>query len=112
MSSRLTALFFLMTFLACDARQSHDKAISEWRHNEEIVNIAISKGDSDADQYLRSVTFFQSVTGIVIRGNAGTFGLVPNQYTAQDLASIKQWCKKNCRGLYWDEETQSVKLTK
>jgi len=110
MQFKAAILIFAINLLGCDASRSHEKALSEWRRNEAILNVAIKQGDFDSDQYFRSIIFFQTTTGIVIRGNGSTLGLVPNQDTTQDIRSIKRWCEINCRNLYWDKKTNSVKL--
>lgn len=108
---KFSALFAVaLAIAACSASRSHDKAFSEWRRNERIIDNAVKEGRSDSDEYLRAVIFFGKVTGLEIRGNTSTFGLLPNEYTAYDFMQVKSWCKKNCRYLYWDEESQSVKV--
>lgn len=107
---KLSALFAIaLAIAACSASRSHDRAFSEWRRNERIVDNAV-KGRSDCDEYLRAVIFFGEITGLEIRGNTSTLGLLPNEYTARDFMQVKNWCKKNCRNLYWGEASQSVKI--
>lgn len=112
MRFRLSVLFVVAIFVVtCGVDVSHERALSEWRRNEEIVDVAIREGRSDADQYLQSVIFFGRVTGLSISGNASTFGLLPDKNTARDFLKVKEWCKRNCQNLYWDEKSQSVKVS-
>jgi hypothetical protein len=102
--------FVAVIVMACGVNRSHEKALSEWRRNEKIVDVAIKGGQFDPDRYLQAAIFFHEVTGLIIRGNAGTLGFLPDRYSAQDFAQVKKWCKKNCQNLYWDEKTHSVKV--
>ena len=97
---------------SCRASESHQKALSEWKRNEKIIETAVKQGKSSEDTYLQANIFFYDVTGIAMSGNATTFGLVPDEHTAKDLERIKKWCSMHCQKLYWDEKSNSVKYAK
>jgi hypothetical protein len=105
-------IFALLAFIACAADKSHQRALLEWGRNEKVVEAGIRGDHSDEDEYLGAVIFWGKLTGISIRGNASTFGLLPNKDTARDFAEVQEWCKRNCKDLYWDESSKSVRLAK
>ena len=107
---RAICIFAVLAVIACAADKSHQRALVEWDKNKKIVEAGIRGDHSDEDKYLRAVIFFGKLTGLPIRGNAGTFGLLPNKDTARDFAAVQEWCRKNCKNLYWDESSRSVKM--
>ena len=69
-----------------------------------------SRGGSNPDELLDSVDFFWRLTGIPIRGNGSSVGLLANKDTDHDLKLVQAWCKENCDRIYWDEKEKVVKL--
>jgi hypothetical protein len=116
MKSSGLALILIFCMLSChrspaaqDQIERADRALREWHRNEAIIEQSL-KGPSDPDSLLQAAIFFQKLTGIAIRGNATTFGFMPNANTKSDLERIRHWYQKNQRSLVWDEESKSVKL--
>jgi hypothetical protein len=111
----MTVVSLIVIFVSCQPSSdeemdlSHAKATVEWRRHERILEESL-KGPSDPDELLKSVIFFQRLTGLSVRGDTTTFGLSPNQYTATDLEALRRWYAANEYNLYWDEEEKSVKL--
>lgn len=104
-------LFSAIITLSCVDAGLHERALLEWKKNEEVVENAVKGKRFDPDRYAASVLFLHDITDITIRSDGTSFGLLPNQYTSQDLALVKKWCKKNCRKLYWDEVSHSVRIS-
>lgn len=111
--------FYVLIFtlvLACkpkDALEQSNKldarALKEWHRNETMVREAL-KGSFDPDKFLEAVIFFKDLTGISIRGNTTTFGLIPDQHTQEDFGRVMRWYIENKYRLVWDEADKSVRL--
>jgi len=86
----------------------NDTALCEWKRNEAILAKAI-EGESQEDQLLNSLIFFQQLTGISVRGDGTTVGYLLDKEAKDDLVRIQDWCRRHCDELYWDEASQKVR---
>jgi len=112
MRLEIVSILTALVIVACPSGKSHQRALLEWKKNEKMVGDAIAGKGVDEDEYMRAITFLSKLTGMPIRGNPSTFGMLPNEDTARDFAAVQDWCKRNCKYLSWDDRSQSVKVLK
>jgi hypothetical protein len=60
---------------------------------------------------IQASVFFQDVAGIAVPGDASTLiDWYPTERTRDAIGPINDWYSKNGERLYWDKESQRVKL--
>ena len=108
------SLIVLVGLVGCNregpmySRLDKETALREWEHNEAVLAKAID-GESQEDQLINSVIFFQKLTGIWVRGDGTTFGYLLDEKAKDDLIRLQDWCEQHCDEIYWDEASQKVK---
>jgi hypothetical protein len=122
----LTACAAISLLYGCDAKEvnlgpktspasstMHPNSADEvWKENERVVRNALGGKTYSIDKFGAACGFFETTTGIVIRGNGSFFGWLPDQDTATDFKKVEEWYAVNRDRLYWDEASKSVRVRK
>ena len=89
-------------------RQAHEI----WHQHERVLSdIAMGKR-VNLDEFHEAVLFFEKITNITVPSDHSMFiDSMPTQDTASSLEPLRGWYAKNKQRLYWDDESNEVKLT-
>ena len=90
--------------------ESSRKAQRIWKDHESVVAQAVKGEEHDTDEFKRSVNFFREVAGLEIRVEIYTLGYMPTVETLEDLELIRSWFDANSDRLYYDSDTQTVRV--
>lgn len=83
-----------------------------WHQHERVLSDIAMEKRVDLDEFHEAVLFFEKLTNITVPSDHSMFiDSMPTQDTATALAPLKGWYAKNKDRLYWDEESNEVKLT-
>lgn len=93
-----------------ESRRRLSQALMAWTVHEILLESAL-KGPYDLiDQVRETRTFFREVAGVDIPVNETPSDISPNARTADSLKQIEKWYQENHSRMYWDAETERVKL--
>lgn len=83
-----------------------------WHQHERVISdIALGKR-VNLDEFHEAVLFFEKLTDITVPSDHSIFiDSMPTEDTATALGPLRGWYAKNKHRLYWDEESNEVKLT-
>jgi len=115
----MTKTLFVVTILLCSIgiacpssdSASREKAQQIWLRNESVVESVVKHEKIDPNRLWPAVLFLQQVSGIAVPGEFSTvIDFYPTAETAKAIRPLRAWYAANKDRLYFDEETQSVKL--
>jgi hypothetical protein len=101
----------IFAFITCLAFHKQDKkALVVYEQNLAIVKYRIdNRKDFNLMEVYGAILFFNRVTGIISHSGGGAAGAFDP--TREDYSNWKKWLRKNKDRLYWDEKSQTVKVT-
>lgn len=107
-----SVLLFITTISCADRSTSaRAKAKEIWRQHKAVVEAAARREKVDLDAFHAACIFFENLTGIAVPGDASTLvDWYPTEQTRTAIEPLNKWYSENGDRLYWDEESQTVKL--
>src|SRR6267142_2515144 len=94
------------------AMEARAKAQAAWVANDRVLGNILDGKPFNQDEFVRSVDFFQELTGIQSHDDGTDIGRVPDNDLREDLERWRAWYTVNGSRLYWDEPSGRVLIRK
>jgi hypothetical protein len=111
-SALLLAAVVLLLAWTIERTASKRQAHEIWLANERVIEDAAMRRPGRLSDFEEACHFFWKLTGISVPGNFSTYlGVnLPSKDTATALVPLRRWYAENKDRLYWDKESDEVRL--
>jgi hypothetical protein len=87
-----------------------ERAVEIWKEHENVWAEVVEGESWDAQELLRAVEFFERITGLKLEINLSSYvGPIPLA-GSEDLRRIRAWYRRNKERLYFDPDSEIVKV--